>query len=229
MVGCADTTSVVVGDAAAPDNAGPQTALDLRLAAKNVEPLQDTVAELSTGSADPLSEELRLLRRYFETAAPTSSTAAPAPATTVPPATTIPPTTTTVTSAPPAPGTDGSHVDVAAEAQFLALTNATRASVGAPALHLDAMITAYARNHAQIMANAGSLYHSNISSLFNSTEFQRLAENVGVGPTVDSINRALVASPGHYTNLANPTYDTVGIGVFVDGSGRIWTVHVFGA
>ena len=216
MVGCADTTSVVVGDAAAPDNAGPQTALDLRLAAKNVEPLQDTVAELSTGSADPLSEELRLLRRYFETAAPTSSTAAPAPA-------------TTVTSAPPAPGTDGSHVDVAAEAQFLALTNATRASVGAPALHLDAMITAYARNHAQIMANAGSLYHSNISSLFNSTEFQRLAENVGVGPTVDSINRALVASPGHYTNLANPTYDTVGIGVFVDGSGRIWTVHVYGA
>ncbi|MPY94058.1 MAG: hypothetical protein GEV08_13645 [Acidimicrobiia bacterium] len=114
-----------------------------------------------------------------------------------------------------------------AEDHFLALTNATRASVGLGPLRSDAGLHAYAVAQAQAMAAAGNIYHSDISSLLGS--WWTVGENVGVGPAVAPIHDALVASPGHYANIAHGGYTSMGVGVVVDAAGRVWTAHVFGA
>lgn len=45
----------------------------------------------------------------------------------------------------------------------------------------------------------------------------RLSENVGSGPTVDSIHRAFLDSPGHRANMLDTTVNAVGVGVAYRG------------
>ena len=157
----------------------------------------------------------------------TSTTAAPAPE----PATEEAPraacaTTGAVPGAAAAPA--GVAFDPAAEARFLQLTNEERAKVGAEPLSVNPVLQSYARNHALTMIAADrGLFHSNINNIFAYTSCLYIGENVGLGPTVNGIQQALVASPGHYENLANGRFQLVGIAVAVDGTGRIWTAHVF--
>lgn len=164
----------------------------------------------------------------------TPTTAAPAPVATAPPATqprtvaTQPPTTTT--AAPPttfAPVSVAGSFDPAGEAQFLALTNQTRRGVGLGNLAWDGSLTTYARHHAQVMASEASLHHSHIADLLGS--WWLVGENVGVGPDVVAIQNALINSPAHYENIVHPEFTHMGIGVFVDSTGRTWTCHVFAA
>jgi uncharacterized protein YkwD len=117
------------------------------------------------------------------------------------------------------------NIDSGAEWSFLALTNQARAAVGVGPLTMDASLQAYARYHAQEMAASGGIYHSDISQLLG--PWSTVGENVGVGPSVDAIQNALLASPGHYRNLSDGGFGYVGVGVFVDASGRVWTAHVF--
>jgi uncharacterized protein YkwD len=117
--------------------------------------------------------------------------------------------------------------DAGAEAGFLQATNATRASLGVAPLTMDAGLQAYARRQAQAMADAGQIFHSQISNLLGA--WSTAGENVGVGPSVGSIHAALVASPGHFRNLSDPGFVAMGVGVVVDGAGRMWTAHVFAA
>jgi uncharacterized protein YkwD len=117
--------------------------------------------------------------------------------------------------------------DSAAETSFLQMTNDTRASIGVAPLRFDASLQAYARQQAQAMADAGRIYHSNIASLLGA--WSLVGENVGVGPSVGAINAALIASPSHYHNIAEPAFAAMGVGVVVDGAGRVYTAHVFGA
>ena len=91
----------------------------------------------------------------------------------------------------------------------------------------NAELSAYAAQHAATMAGANHLHHSDISVLLGS--WSTVGENVGVGPSVGAIHAALLASPGHYRNLSDAGFTHVGIGVYVDGGGRTWTAHVFGA
>jgi uncharacterized protein YkwD len=51
-------------------------------------------------------------------------------------------------------------------------------------------------------------------------------ENVGVGPTASSVQAAFMASPPHRANVLG-NYTHVGVGVFVDGSGKIWVTERF--
>jgi uncharacterized protein YkwD len=124
-----------------------------------------------------------------------------------------------------APAVDGTF-DASAAASFLALTNQARAEVGVAPLQLDGSLSAYARNHAMAMAAAGHLYHSEIKSLLG--PWSLVGENVGVGPTVNAIQNALLASPSHYQNLSDAAFSSMGIAVFIDSAGRMYTVHVFG-
>ncbi len=113
------------------------------------------------------------------------------------------------------------------EASLLALTNQARAAAGAPALRLDATISAVARSWAQTMAAQGAINHNpDIGSLLDG--WLRLAENVGVGSTIAQVHEALLASPSHYVNLTNPDYSLVGIGVASAG-GRLYVVENFEA
>ena len=43
------------------------------------------------------------------------------------------------------------------------------------------------------------------------------AGNVGMGPDVDTVHRALVASPSHYVDLVDTEVSVVGIGVVTSG------------
>ncbi|HET7653719.1 MAG TPA: CAP domain-containing protein [Acidimicrobiales bacterium] len=112
------------------------------------------------------------------------------------------------------------------EAQFVAKINDLRASKGLQPLIVDGELTNIGRNWAAKMAAAGQISHNPNFRYEVTQDWQRLGENVGVGPTVDSLFQAFVNSPGHYANLVQPDYNRVGIGVVLVGD-TIYTSHQF--
>jgi uncharacterized protein YkwD len=153
---------------------------------------------------------------------PTTTTAPPATTTTAPPAptTTAPPATTT--TVPAAAG----GFSAAAESDFASRINGLRSSQGLASLAGSGELNNYARWWAKQMADTGNFAHSDIGSLLN--PWTVVGENIGYGPSVSSVFNALVASPGHYKNMVDARFTAVGVGAFVDATGRIWTAHVFG-
>jgi len=123
--------------------------------------------------------------------------------------------------APPA------HADsVSEEAQFLALTNQLRSSLGIQTLTPQAQLTQIARDWSAHMAGQGTISHN--PSLPNqvTANWTQLGENVGMGGAVAAIQTAFINSPHHYENLANGAYNFVGIGV-VDSNGTIFVTVDF--
>ena len=115
------------------------------------------------------------------------------------------------------------------ESKLITLTNSVRASVGAAPLALDGTLSNIARGWAQVMAGNNAISHNpNYQGQVEAAGFnwRRLAENVGMGPTVEIVHQALVNSPGHYANMTNPAYTMVGIGV-ANGGGYVWVVENF--
>ena len=157
------------------------------------------------------------------TAAPVTTTTVAPPVTTttaVPPTTTAPPATTTTVAA-----ATGSF-SAAAESDFASRINGLRGSLGLAGLSGNGELNNYARWWAKQMADTGNFAHSNIASLLN--PWTVVGENIGYGPSVNSVFNALVASAGHYKNMVDVRFTAVGVGAYVDASGRIWTAHVFG-
>ncbi|MBV8693718.1 MAG: CAP domain-containing protein [Actinobacteria bacterium] len=118
-------------------------------------------------------------------------------------------------------------IDSTAEAQFVTLINALRASKGLGTLTVDANLTSVARNWSQQMANAGTISHNPNFPNQVTSDWQMLGENVGQGYSVQSLFDAFVASPHHYENLVEPSFTRVGVGVIVTASGQIFTSHQF--
>ena len=168
------------------------------------------------------------------TAAPPTTSAPPSTTTTAKPATTTtttPPTTTTVAPAPTAPpttavpGPTGSFSS-GAEADFLGRINGLRGSVGVAALTSNAELDNYARWWARYMADTNNFAHSNIGSLLD--PWTIVGENIAAGGSVGAMFDGLKSSSGHYNNMVETRFTAVGIGVWVDATGRLWTAHVFG-
>lgn len=124
-----------------------------------------------------------------------------------------------------APAAPAAPADAGAEAQFVSLTNSLRASQGLPAYEVHDNLVGKARGWAQAMANAGTISHSHLPDGVT-VDWQRLGENVGMGPSVQSIHDALVNSPGHYANLMDPGFRYIGVGV-VNANGTIFVAEVF--
>ena len=87
-------------------------------------------------------------------------------------------------------------------------------------------LAAYARVHLRQMMVADELFHSNIGRLL--THWSVVGENVGVGPTVDDIQNAYMASPTHAENVTHPAFTHFGSASETGLDGRIWTVEIFG-
>lgn len=116
-------------------------------------------------------------------------------------------------------------VDASAEQDFLNRTNALRASLGLGQLHVNGELQTKARGWSETQAQAGTIFHSTLTNGVTQN-WHRLGENVGMGPDVPSIHDALVRSPRHYENLADPGFTDVGIGVVRQGN-VIYVSEVF--
>lgn len=110
-------------------------------------------------------------------------------------------------------------------ARVISLVNATRASVGAPALVHDAALSRVAQNWAATIAPSGALRHNpNLGS--QAGGWTAMAENLGMGPSVDAVHAQLVGSPNHYANMTDRRFTRAGAGVAASG-GRVYVVQVF--
>lgn len=115
---------------------------------------------------------------------------------------------------------------VSDEQAFTSALNGVRAGVGLPALSVNAHLVDVARAWSGHMAATNTLAHNPDLADQAPSNWQRIGENVGTGGSVDSIHRALVNSPGHYANIVNPNYDSIGMGVVRSGN-RIWVTQAF--
>jgi hypothetical protein len=118
--------------------------------------------------------------------------------------------------APPA------SADASDEARVLTLIQQTRASVGAPALPVDATLTSAARSWAAKMARDGTISHN--VGLGSQVTASKLSENVGMGPNVDVVHQGFLNSPGHRANMVDTGVNAVGVGVAYAG-GYVFVVQ----
>ncbi|MDG2114295.1 MAG: CAP domain-containing protein, partial [Actinomycetota bacterium] len=120
--------------------------------------------------------------------------------------------------------------ELAAETEILAMHNAHRAANGLEALVRDPSLDAVARDWTSQMATGEVLSHrtdlrqqveSNVT-----TEWRRIGENVGWGPSPEWLHDAFVDSPGHNANILG-NYNRVGIGAALDDDGDLWVTLNF--
>ena len=122
-------------------------------------------------------------------------------------------------------GPAGAQVSGDAEAAFLARMTAARQAAGRAPLPIDTDLVGVARAHSQEMATVNRLFHN--SALGQQVQqWILVAENVGVGSTVDQIHQTLMGSPTHRSDILDPRYTGVGIGV-VQSGGTLWVTQVF--
>jgi uncharacterized protein YkwD len=113
------------------------------------------------------------------------------------------------------------------------LVESARASAGVGGLVRRADLDQIARAQAVRMAAADEIFHNpHLAADADSAglPWLRLGENVGVGPDVEAIHNAFMASPHHRENILDPRYTAIGVGI-VQGLGsdsdRIFVAHVF--
>lgn len=129
--------------------------------------------------------------------------------------------------------------DAAAERAVLSLVNQTRGRVGLPPLSVDPVLQEVARAHARDMYLRGFFAHETpecgeadgdrprrragpkppgCTDPFDrmragEVRFRVGAENLALAPSAEAAHRGLVASPGHRSNIVNPSFTRAGIGV----------------
>ncbi len=117
--------------------------------------------------------------------------------------------------------------DAGMEAGFLASVNQQRANAGVGPLTLHAGMSEAAAGWAFQMANGSFLSHaSNITGGIPGT-WAKAGENVGRGESVASLTSAFMNSPAHRAAMLDPSFDLIGIGVYIHPTGRVYTTHRF--
>jgi uncharacterized protein YkwD len=109
------------------------------------------------------------------------------------------------------------------------LTNEARAEHDRARVALVDRLSRYAKRHSQEMANRGYLFHSDsglLGSILAPYHWTIGGENVGVGPSVDSLQAAFMASKEHRENILRSRFDHTAIG-FVRKHGSLWVTVIF--
>jgi len=88
----------------------------------------------------------------------------------------------------------------------------------------DHALDVYAQALAKRMADAGFLAHSTVSVLLG-CQWGVVGENIGKGPSVDTIVAAFMASPPHALNIT-ADFTHIGVGL-VEQGGSLWAVAIF--
>jgi len=114
-------------------------------------------------------------------------------------------------------------------AAFVAKINELRASQGLNPLSVDGNLTSVAQDWAVNMASQDSIFHRDDLRSGITSSWRRLGENVGMGPNVNDLMQAFIASPGHYKNLVDPIFTHIGVGSVRTPDGLMYTAHEFAA
>jgi uncharacterized protein YkwD len=112
------------------------------------------------------------------------------------------------------------------EAAFIAALNQVRIDNGLVPFTVNVELSNLAREHAQVMADAGEIFHASPISGGYTGPWAKLGENVGVGANVQVLVDAFVASPGHFANISDPAFTQIGVGVVWKDS-ALYTTHRF--
>ena len=112
------------------------------------------------------------------------------------------------------------------ESRFNYLTNHERSSRGIRTLRIASDLVSIARRHSEQMASRGTIYHNNNLANEVGGNWTMLGENVGKGPSVDSIHDAFMNSPEHRANILRSGFNQMGIGTAVK-NGYIYVTEVF--
>lgn len=112
------------------------------------------------------------------------------------------------------------------EAAFVAALNQVRAENGLAPFVVNRELSDLARAHAQVMADAGEIFHASPISAGFTGSWKKLGENVGVGANVQVLVDAFIASPGHFANIIDPSFVEIGVGV-VWKDAALYTTHRF--
>lgn len=103
--------------------------------------------------------------------------------------------------------------------------NADRQANRLRALPLNYEAQTKAQAWAERLARENRLYHSRLPDGIHS-RWCSLGENIGYGPSIASIEKAYMNSPGHRRNILATKWNGVGTGYATNGS-RVYTVQVF--
>jgi hypothetical protein len=110
------------------------------------------------------------------------------------------------------------------EGAFVSKINASRAAAGLPPLSTHSDLIPDARAHSAEMLAAGQIYHTtDLGGV--ASGWEALGENVGAGPSVDSLHTAFMNSSGHRANILGD-FNYVGVGA-VEQDGVIWVTVIF--
>src|SRR4051812_15520616 len=121
----------------------------------------------------------------------------------------------------------------AAEQRIFQLTNEARKDAGVDPLAWNEQAAQAARVHARMMAEKQALSHQFPGEAVlrdrlgaAGIRFDAAAENVADAESADGAHDALMHSPPHRTNLLNPKYNSIGIGV-AEKNGQLYVTEDF--
>jgi uncharacterized protein YkwD len=109
------------------------------------------------------------------------------------------------------------------------LTNEARVEHDRRRVALVDRLSHYAKHHSQEMADRGYLFHSDsalLGEMLAPYHWSIGGENVGVGPTIDSLQAAFMASKEHRENILRTSFDHTAIGI-VRQDGSLWVTVIF--
>lgn len=123
----------------------------------------------------------------------------------------------------------------ALEQQVIDLVNQQRAWNGLPALTANWEVSRVARYKSQDMINNHYFDHQSpvYGSPFNMMEnfgirFSAAGENIAYGQrTPQAVMNDWMNSPGHRSNILNPTYNQIGVGVAKAANGTLYWTQMF--
>lgn len=127
------------------------------------------------------------------------------------------------------PASPVSATEIDDEAAFVELINGLRSARGLPTLLVHPELIEPSRDWAEHLADNEDLVHAEDLTTGVSVYWVKMGENIGtasVGQT-DQLFSAFVDSPTHLENLLDPEFEYIGVGVFYDDQGRMWTTHRF--
>jgi uncharacterized protein YkwD len=112
-------------------------------------------------------------------------------------------------------------------AEMLQLTNEDRTDRDRRAVRLNERLSRYARRHSRQMAEREELFHTpDLADKLRGTGWSIGAENVGLGPSLESLEDAFMDSRPHRRNILRAGFERTAIGVFVS-DGTYWVTVIF--